>query len=141
LQIDSSIQFSDEDDAIAWQYQSSGKYYVQTLYFIINNRGVKQAFTPVMWKIPVPSKLHVFLQSLANNKVLTRDNLAKRKTIDDKTSLFCNENESVLHLFFCCCVAQNVWNVISEISGLPSIVDFESLGKLWLRGGGGGGAF
>jgi hypothetical protein len=50
-------------------------------------------------------------------------------------ALFCNENESVLHLFLCCCVPQNVWNVISEISGLPSIVDFKFLGKLWLRGG------
>jgi hypothetical protein len=27
-----------------------------------------------------------------------------------------------------------MWQEVSEISGLPSIVDFESLGKYWLRG-------
>jgi hypothetical protein len=72
---------------------------VQTLYAIINNRGVKQVFTPVMWKISVPSRLHVFLWLLANNKVLTRDNRAKRNNVDDKTRLFCSENESTMHLF------------------------------------------
>jgi hypothetical protein len=41
-----------------------------------------------MWKIPVPSRLHVFLWLLANNKVLTRDNLAKRRAVNDKTCLF-----------------------------------------------------
>jgi hypothetical protein len=82
-----------------------------------------------MWKIPVPSRLHVFLWLLANNKVLTGDNLAKRKDVGDKTCLFCSENESVMHLFFCCCVAQIMWDVVSEISGLPTITDFESLGR------------
>jgi hypothetical protein len=72
---------------------------VQTLYAIINNRGVKQVFTPIMWKIPVPSRLHVFLWLLANNRVLTRDNRAKRNNVDDKTRLFCSENESTMHLF------------------------------------------
>jgi hypothetical protein len=78
----------------------------------------------------VPSRLHVFLWLLVNNKVLTRDNLAKRKMVDDKTCLFCNEDESVVHLFLCCCVAQIIWKVISQISSLPFITDFESLGKL-----------
>jgi hypothetical protein len=104
LQIASSIQFSDEEDAIVWQYQSSGKFSVQTLYTIVNNRGVQQIFTPVMWKIPVPFRLHVFLWLLANNKALTRDNLAKRKSIEDKSCLFCSEDESIGHLFFCCWV-------------------------------------
>jgi hypothetical protein len=52
---------------------------VQSLYAIVNNRSIKQVFTPDMWKIPVPSRLHVFLWLLANNKVLTRDNLTKMK--------------------------------------------------------------
>jgi hypothetical protein len=48
--------------------------------------------------------------------------------------VFFSENESVMHLFFCCCVAHNMWNVISEIVDLPTITDFESLGRIWLRG-------
>jgi hypothetical protein len=53
--------------------------------------------------------------------------------VSDKTCLFCSENESVMHMFFCCCVSQNMWSVISEISDLPIITDFESLGRIWLR--------
>jgi hypothetical protein len=48
-------------------------------------------FTPVMWSIPVPPRLHVFLWLFANNKVLTIDNLAKMRQVDDKTYLFCAE--------------------------------------------------
>jgi hypothetical protein len=88
-----------------------------------------------MWRILVPPVLHVFLWLLANNKVLTRDNLAKRKNIDDKTCLFCNESETVLHLFFECCVAhQPIWEIISEVSCLPLIKDIQPLSKIWWRG-------
>jgi hypothetical protein len=41
LQICSSIQFTEERDAIIWQFDSSGKYSVQSLYDIVSDRGVK----------------------------------------------------------------------------------------------------
>jgi hypothetical protein len=47
---------------------------------------------------------------------------------------FFNENESVTHLFFSCCVAYNMWNAISEIVDIPLVRDFESLGRIWLKG-------
>jgi hypothetical protein len=100
VQIVESLHFSNERDAIIWQYNTTGKYSVQSLYVIVNDTGVIQVFTPVMWKIHVPPRLHIFLWLLANNKILTRDNLAKRKQIDDKACLLCNEFESVGHLFF-----------------------------------------
>jgi hypothetical protein len=77
-----------------------GKYLVQSLYAIVNNRGVQHVYTPVVWKIPAPSRIRILLWLLANNKTLTRDNLAKRRSVDDKTSLFCREDETVGHLFF-----------------------------------------
>jgi hypothetical protein len=61
--------------------------------------GGKQVFTPVMWRIPVPPRLHVFLWVLINNKVGDIVN-NKRKHIDDKTCLFCFEPETDLHIFF-----------------------------------------
>jgi hypothetical protein len=134
LQIAESLLFTDVDDAIIWQYNSAGKYYVQTLYAIVNERGIKQIFTPVMWRIPVPPRLHVFLWLLANGKVLTRDNLAKRHHVDDATCLFCVEPESVSHLFFKWCVAQMVWTDICDMTNNPLIIDFESMGRMWVRG-------
>jgi hypothetical protein len=42
---------------------------MQSLYAIVSDRGVKQVFTPVMWKIKIPSRVHIFLWLLANSKV------------------------------------------------------------------------
>jgi hypothetical protein len=64
----------------------------------------------------VPLRIHIFLCLMANNKTLTRDNLAKRKTVEDSSCLFCDDKESIHHLFFECCVAKHMWQVCSDIS-------------------------
>jgi hypothetical protein len=81
----------DEEDAIIWQFESSGRFSVHSLYAVINHRGIKQVYTPVVWKIIVSPRFHIFLWLLTNNKILTRDNLAKRKYVEDLTCLFCSE--------------------------------------------------
>jgi hypothetical protein len=55
-QIASSISFTDETDAMIWHFNSSGRYSVQSLYGIVTDRGVRQIFTPVVWKIIVPQE-------------------------------------------------------------------------------------
>jgi hypothetical protein len=74
-------------------------------------------------------KTSYFLWLLANNKILTRDSLAKRGNVDDKTCLFCSEPKSVLHLFHECCVAKAVWSCCSEVTGIEPGRDFESVAK------------
>jgi hypothetical protein len=91
-------------------------------------------YTPVVWKIHVPSKIHILLWLLAKNKILTRDNLAKKREVDDRSCMFCMESESVDHLFFKCCVACCIWEDVAEIMGIAVIRDFESLTKWWIRG-------
>jgi hypothetical protein len=61
VQIADSIRLSDEEDAIIWQFSSKGRYTVQSLYAIVNDMGVRHVYTPVMWKIKVPPRMHVFL--------------------------------------------------------------------------------
>jgi hypothetical protein len=131
-QIVSLIELVKEEDGIIWQYTSSGRFSIQSLYAIINDRGVKYVYTLVIWNISVPSRVHIFLWLLANNKTLTRDNLEKGKKLDDNRCLFCNELETVTHLFFECCVARLVWNEIAEISGKVIGADFESVARFWV---------
>jgi hypothetical protein len=76
--------------------------------------------------------LHIFLWLLANNKTLTRDNLAKRRKVEDGSCLFCNDAESVAHLFFGCCVAREIWKEVLEIVSRVVGTDFESVAKWWL---------
>jgi hypothetical protein len=83
----SSVSYNSEKDVIIWHFHSSGRYSVQSLYAVVSDRGIRQIFTPMVWKITVPSRLHIFLWLLANNKVLTCDNLAKRRHVNDMSCL------------------------------------------------------
>ena len=69
-------------------------------------------------KSKYPPKIHFFLWLLSHNKILTRDNLTKRRPVEDKTCVFCSENESVHHLFFDCVVAKQMWTLISQTSNV-----------------------
>jgi hypothetical protein len=81
----STIEFTKEEEAFMWQFQSSAVYSSQSLYVVIN--------FPTVWKIVVPlacifsyslenccpPRIHFFVWLLSKNKLLTRDNLKKKE--------------------------------------------------------------
>jgi hypothetical protein len=85
---------------------------VSSMYVIVNFRGVMPVHIPVVLRVKVQPRVHVFLWLLANNKLLTRDNLAKRQHVPDHSCVFCSESESIVHLFFGYVVAKEVWKHI-----------------------------
>ena len=127
-----SVSLSEEEDQILWHYTSSGKYSVQSLYAVINHRGVTPMFVGSIWKLTIPPRVQFFLWLLSNNRVLTRDNLGKRREVSDPTCLFCSEKESISHLFFECCVARNIWLIISELLNQDIGANFESIARFWV---------
>lgn len=83
--------------------QRSGIHKLQSLYAVLNVRGVTPVGQPALWNISIPPRVDVFLWLLTNNRLfLTRENLGKRKEVTDKTCVFCAEKESVSHLFLEC---------------------------------------
>jgi hypothetical protein len=133
VQVASSIIFTEEEDAIVWLFNLTGRYSFQSLYSIVNDRVVMQVFTPIMWKIHAPPRIHIFLCLLGNNKILTGDNLTKKRTVDDMTCLFCMEPETTHHLVFDCCVAPIMWETISEVVGVVIKPYFQPMVKWWLK--------
>jgi len=99
---------------------------------LINFRGVIPVHVSAVWSLKIPPRVHFFLWLLAKNKVLTRDNLSLRRKVEDESCLFCNEKESVFHLFFDCVVAKQIWVYISECFGFNVGMNFESIGNMWL---------
>jgi hypothetical protein len=57
-----------------------------------------------------------------------------RRELNDKICLFCTEVETISNLFYECCVAKRIWEVMAEITDVPLITDFESMAKWWIRG-------
>jgi hypothetical protein len=74
----------------------------------------------------------MFLWLLINNRVLTRDNLAKRRKLEDESCLLCSEKETSQHLFFDCAVAKQCWVIFSELLGTRVGSDITEIGKFWL---------
>jgi len=56
--------FSNEDDSMIWQFSSNGVHSSRSLYKIINCRGVMPAYTPTVWKLKIPPRVHGFVPSL-----------------------------------------------------------------------------
>jgi hypothetical protein len=94
----STVQLTDEEDEMVWQFTSKGIYSSQSLYKVISFRGIKQVHVPSVWNIKIPPRVHIFLWLLINNRVLTRDNLAKRRKLEDESCLLCSEKKTSQHL-------------------------------------------
>ena len=132
VEITSSLTLTNETDALVWQLENRGVYSTSSLYHVINFRGVQPVFVPSVWKLKVPPKIHVFMWLLANNKLMTRDNLRKRHIIKPLECVFCSEAETCSHLFFDCVVSRQIWPLVSNHFGVDTGADFESVARLWI---------
>jgi hypothetical protein len=81
LCIASAIEFSEDEDGPVWQFNLVGVYSSQSLYSVINFRGVQPMYIPTVWKLLIPPRIHFFLWLLSNNRLLARDNLEKEATL------------------------------------------------------------
>jgi hypothetical protein len=127
-----SICLSDETDSLIWQYNSSGVYSASSLYAIINYRGITPIFIPVVWKIVIPPRIHVFLWLIMHNKIMTRDNMKKKNLNKPQDCVFCFESESGQHLFFDSFVARNVWQAASCFFGKQIGSSIGNIAQFWV---------
>ena len=79
----------------------------------------------------MPHRYLVFLWLAFHNRILTRDNLNKRREVENLKCLSCDEDETVHHLFFECVVAKQIWNDVSDSFGFSSPNDMNELSSFW----------
>jgi len=87
-------------------------------------------YVHTVWKLTIPPRVHIFLWLLSKNRLLTRDNLAKRRHVDDKTCLFYAEPESINHWFFECCVTKVLWSFLHDCLELNGNLSYEFMASL-----------
>jgi hypothetical protein len=49
-----NVVLSEETDTLVWCYDSAGVYTSQSMYDVINYRGVTPMYVPAVWKINAP---------------------------------------------------------------------------------------
>lgn len=101
-------------------------YSSKSLYAIMNFRGVQPIFLPAVWHLNMPPKVQGVLWLFSQNKIMTYDNLRKRRLAKPLECVHCSEIESMYHLFFDCLVAKVVWANVMENFNVD-IVHFISL--------------
>jgi hypothetical protein len=68
VELVSTINLSDVEDALIWQFSSKGIYSSQSLYKITNFRGVQPIHVSALWGIKVPPRVHFCLWLVINNR-------------------------------------------------------------------------
>lgn len=66
------------------------------------------------------------------NSILTKDNLTRKKWKGDKKCAFCNEEETIEHLFFKCDVSGYVWSIVAWTVGARCRPESIEQYKLWI---------
>jgi len=112
-----NVRLGDSEDSWVWTLDTKNIFSVKTMY----NSMMLSGFLPrrfIVWKLKIPLKIKIFLWYLEKGVTLTKDNLIKRKWKGNSLCCFCNNTETIQHLFFDCHVAKFVWNSIYFTFGI-----------------------
>ena len=87
-----------EPDKFTWGLTKSGKFTVKSMYldYMSDNTRFLRKY---IWKMKVPQKIKIFTWFLMRKEILTKDNLAKRNWDGSKKCCFCDQDETIQHLF------------------------------------------
>jgi hypothetical protein len=80
----------------------------------------------------VPTKIQLFLWIMSHNKLAIVDNMNKRGMPKPMQCQFCNEEESINHLFFGCAVAKVNWGYAKDFLKIEIDFDYVSVASKWV---------
>ena len=108
-----SFNFKQQPDEISWKWGVKKIFTTKSVYdHLIHQTKVRSEH---IWKAKIPYKLKIFTWLLEKkNAILTKDNLIRRKWQGNPSSVFCDQSESVDHLFFQCHVASCIWGMVGS---------------------------
>jgi hypothetical protein len=112
----SSCAMGNDKDRPLWIWGKKKSFSVKTMYAHLCRNEIEK-HNKRIWKAKMPLKVKIFMWLMQLNAILTRDNLSKRKWQGDKRCGFCNNDESVMHLFFECALARYIWSLIAMLIG------------------------
>eukprot|EP00253_Pinus_taeda_P004733 PITA_04733 len=102
-------------DKLRWGYEEKGTFTTKEAYHIIlKDQLIKDKLWEKIWNPPIWPKISTFLWLLSHNRILTWDNLRKRKFAGPSICVNCKlEEESVVHLMQICPFGRRLWEKIA----------------------------
>jgi hypothetical protein len=121
-------------DSLGWCLSRSKKFEVKSYYKAL----IRSAQSPFpwrnVWKVKFPTRIAFFTWTAALGKILTIDNLRKRKVIITDWCCMCKRGgESVSHLLLHCTVSQELWGLVFALFWVSWVMpqDVEDLLACW----------
>jgi hypothetical protein len=87
-----------------------------------------------IWKMKVPLKIKIFMWFLHKKVILTKDNLAKRNWQGCVKCCFCDQDETIQHLFISCPFTKMIWRIIYMAFNIPPPSNITNMFGNWLNG-------
>eukprot|EP00253_Pinus_taeda_P008595 PITA_08595 len=104
-----------EQDKLRWGYEEKGTYTTKEAYLLIlKDQLTKDKLWEKIWSPPIWPKISTFLWLLSHNRILSWDNLRKRKFEGPSICLNCKmEEESAVHLMQLCPFSRKIWEKVT----------------------------
>src|SRR4051812_30560810 len=99
---------------------------------LINSRTIPKSLN--IWKVKVPLKIKVFMWFVHKGVILAKDNLAKRRWAGSKRCCFCDQEETIQHLFINCQLARLLWRSLHVTFNVSPPHNVDNLFGDWLSG-------
>jgi hypothetical protein len=127
------IQLNDQEDNFTWKLTSNGVFTVKLLYLDLMNDNTQYLHKDI-WKLKVPLKIRIFMWFLHRKVILTKDNLARRNWHGSLKCCFCNQDETIEHLFISCPLVKIMWRIIHIALNITPPNNITHLFGDWLLG-------
>lgn len=94
-----NFQLQNSEDQVFWKIGKNKLFSVKSLYnaLTVSDNGSAHR---IIWKSKVPPKIKIFIWLMTNGAILTKDNLIRRKWVGNPKCQFCDQTETIDHLFF-----------------------------------------
>jgi hypothetical protein len=110
-------------DSIFWNFSSHASFEVSSFYSALTQSATSQFPWRLVWKAKVPSRVAFFIWTASLGKILTTDNLRRRRVIILDWCCLCKaDGKSVNHLLLHCPVACDLWNLVCSLFGVSWVM-------------------
>jgi hypothetical protein len=127
------VNLSDESDSIHWKLTPNVIFSVKSIYLdLIDSSPIPKSIH--ILKIKVPLRIKIFMWFVHKEVILTKDNLAKHNWEGSQRCCFCDQDETIKHLFLDCPLATLLWRSIRIASNITPPNSIHTLFGTWLNG-------
>jgi hypothetical protein len=107
-----SIRLRQGGEDRIWWIPSKRKFEVGSFFYKLSN--LRGSYFPwkSIWKVNIPLRVSFFVWTTAIGKILTLDNLRKRRVIVVEWFCMCKRSVKSIYLLIYCELARKLWTVI-----------------------------